>query len=279
MVTLTTKDQLRELRSINNHFCLTVYAPLIDPNGATNPNRIVIKNLLKKAEQALLDSGASAKEVRKLLRPGFSLLNSYQFWPLRGGSIAMFMATDLFRIYHVPDIQLAAKISTGQNFNFQPIDRVLDNNRSFFVLALSHNNVRLYAGNRFKLQLLPLKGLPTNLKQALRIDEYPKSRQPHRVASAMMGKGSQTFHGQYNVNQVDKTMLQEFFRQIDKYIRLHLAKDKYPLVLVGAGYLLPIYRRVNTYHYLLDKGIEGDVKKTDLNQLREKAWSLLSNSK
>jgi hypothetical protein len=52
-----------------------------------------------------------------------------------------------------------------------------------------------------------------------------------------------------------------------------LKEEQAPLVLAGVEYLLPIYREVNTYQYLLDGGITGNPEGLSSENLHRQAWA------
>lgn len=151
----------------------------------------------------------------------------------------------------------------------------MKNNIDFYVLTLSHNKVKLYKGDQYGLMPVTLKSLPTDMKSALNIDEYPNWRETHTIAPTRTGKGSEAYHGQYNVRQTDKIMLEQYFRSINKHLHTFLHLKREPLLLAGVNYLLPIYRHVNTYPFLLPQSLLGNVDRMNLNDLHLKAWPLI----
>ena len=148
--------------------------------------------------------------------------------------------------------------------------------RQYFLLTLGHKNIKLFRGDHYGLNPLVVRNFPTELETALRLDEYPKWRETHAIGPS--GKGSEASHGQYNVSQVDKSMLVTFFRQIDRRLHRLLISNRIPLIIAGVGYLLPIYQRVNTYSGLVKVGITGNFQRADLNTLRSKAWELIKET-
>jgi hypothetical protein len=277
MVNFPNEQELEELRAFGEPFCLTVYVPFTSPGSADNPNRIELKNLLRQAETALLSTGAKPDDIQKTLRPARRLLANHEFWPVNYASLVLFMHPKLFRYYHLPDRAIPYMLTVEKGFNLGPLVKVMRANKRYFVLALNHNNVRLYEGDHYHLKPVRLKNFPANLKATLGIDEYPKWMETHRVAPASSGKGSEAFHGQYNVSQTDKAMLLEFFRRIDRRLHPLLYRRHYPLIIAGVNYLLPIYRRVNTYPDLLLEGISGSLERTGTDGIRDKAWRLLGS--
>lgn len=272
---LPSSQEWQELRTFDEPFCVTVYMPPIDPDGtgSEDPERIGIKNLLRQAETVLLDEGVDPGIVSKTLRPAWKLLDSPDFRPLRSEGMALFAHPQLFRFYHLP-ADLPLLVSIGRGFQLDPLQDATRDNRRYLVLALSHNNVRMFEGDRFGIRQLRLKNFPSNMEKSLGIDEYPKSIQTHPVAAGGE-KGSESFHGQYNEQETDKDMLFLFFRKIDASLRKFLQRKDEPLVLAGVGYLLPIYRRANTSPYLVPGGLVGNVERVRPDTIRKRAWSLI----
>ena len=231
---------------------------------------------MRQAEPALHPAGLKPHAIEQTLSPARQLAEDHEFWPLHHGSLVLFMHPKMFRYYHIPDHSTPYLITVEKGFNLEPLQKVIDDNKSFFVLALSHKNVQLYKGDKYQLTPVHLKNFPTDMKETLRIDEYPSWRETHAIAPTRAGKGSEASHGQYNVSQTDKTMLLEFFRRIDKRLRAFLQSTQEPLILAGAGYLIPMYRQANTSPYLFPETIKGSLGRANLDTIRKRAWSLIS---
>lgn len=276
MVQFPDRTELKQLRSFKQPFCLTIYVPHIeiDPSGATNPNKIELKNLLRQAEAALAGEHVTPRDIKKTLRPARELLDNGELWPLRSESLALFLHPKLSRRYYLPD-EVPYMLTVERGFNLEPLEAAMQNNQPYLLLALSLKNVQVFEGDRFSLRRLNLKNFPSNMEDALNIDEYPKARETHTIAPASTGKGSEAFHGQYNVSQTKKEMLLMYFQIIDKRLRQFLQKKSMPLILAGVEYLLPIYRQANTSPFLLDEGIKGNVEHEDPDYLRQSAWLAL----
>lgn len=275
MVNLPTKRQLEELQAFDGQFCLTIYAPFIEPSGATeNPIRIELKNMLKQGELALRTAGVSPREVAKTTRAAWALLDTPELRATQRQSFALFMHPHFFRSYHIPDVELPYALTVQRGFNTEPLISVMAHNQAYYLLALSHKNVQLYRGDQFNV--LPVRStmFPMDMKQALHIDELPRWRETHQIGPAG-AKGSAASHGQYNVAQTDKVMLHEFFRRIDRRLHRLLARERLPLVIAGVEYLLPIYRQVNTSPYLLPDSLVGNVDRISQDALRRRAWPLV----
>jgi Bacterial archaeo-eukaryotic release factor family 7 len=148
--------------------------------------------------------------------------------------------------------------------------------KHYHVLSLSHNSIRLYEGNRKSLIRLYPSNFPTSMEESLRIDEHQQSRELHQIAPASMGKGSAAYHSQYDVTRIDKDMLLRFFRLIDKRLREFFRGDTSPLVLAGVDYLMPIYKKANTFSNVLPTSVKGNTDHSSLEHIHEQAWKIVS---
>lgn len=276
MIYLPTEDDINELKNFSEPYCITIYAPLIEETGGINPNKIQLKNLLREAGRRLSAEGIEPRLVRKTTARARDLLNQGKFWHLRDAGLALFMHRDFFRYYQLPDYDLPPRATIKQGFDVEPLLKVLENDRGYYVLAVSHNHVHLYQGGHYAIKEVVLKNLPGNLKDDLRLDEYEHWSETHAVAPADRATHSEAFHGQYNKKEIDKEELFQFFRHIDSRLHKFLRGKKVPLIFAGVSYLMPIYERANTYRYLVPRAIEGSPDRKNVNLLKKEAWSLLS---
>lgn len=276
---MPTEQDLEQLATFHEPLCLSLYAPFIEPNTTENPVRIEVKNMLREAEAALLAKGASEKEVKKTLRPIRDYMEQNEQWPRRHKSLVFFSHPKIFRHFHVPDSVAPYLVKVADGFEVTPLRRALERNEEYYVLTLGHKNVRLYEGDRYHLEPVSLDDFPSDMKKALRIDEYPRAIETHRVMPANRGKGSEAYHEQYDVSQTDKTMLGEFFRLIDRRLRPFLLERQKPLVIAGVDYLLPIYKKANTYPGLVKGTITGNQEHANKQSLQEKAWGVIKGKR
>ncbi len=275
MISIPSDQELQTLRSFHEPLSLTLYAPFIEPNGPDNPLRIEVKNLLRTAEAELRAAGASDHHIKATLRPIARHMELSEVWPTRHEALVFFSHPHLFRYFHVPDAGEQSAVTIGSSFDMTALESALEASEPYFVLMLGHKDVRLYEGDRYQLRALHPAGFPRDMAETLGIDEYPESRQTHSIASPARGKGSEAFHEQYGTRDVDKTLLKEFFRRIDTYLRPYLHKHPYPLILAGVDYVVSTYRSVNTYPRVAADIIAGNQADISLDEIRERAATVI----
>ena len=196
---------------------------------------------------------------------------------MRDEGIAIFSHPKIFRAYKVPHASFVESVTIGEGFNIEPLLDSLSNNAQYYLLTIGHKNVRLFEGDRNSLNQLHLKNFPSDMKKALLIDEYPKSRETHTIKPAGYGKGSEAFHGQYNVAETDKKMLREYFRLLDHFLHSFFSKDNKSLILAGVKYEVAMYQKINTYPGLVKEAIFGNQDESSLEYLKDKAWEIIAS--
>ena len=276
MVRLPSTEALCDLEAFQKPACVTIYVPFIAANAATNPMQIALKDAIKEAEAELRAADVPERVIRRTLRAARAMaVDERTFWPHYPESLALFLHSSRSRTYRLPAGAITLRVHVGQGFDVQPLLTILATNKTFALLVLDHHATQLYAGDRFRLAPVRLKGFPADMERTLNIDEFPSSRELHGIAPAYEGKGSEGYHSQYNVAEVDKQMLKSFFRVINGRLHRYLVDKKIPLIIAGVDYLLPLYRSVNTYKYLLPGELHGSFRRSRPNTLRERAWALL----
>ncbi len=83
------------------------------------------------------------------------------------------------------------------------------------------------------------------------------------------------FRGQGVGSDDTREQVLHYFRQRERGLQEVLRDETAPLVLAGIAYLFPLYRAVNTYPHLLDRGIAGNPDTLKAETLHEQGWALV----
>lgn len=271
MIQLPTTTQREALRANEQDNSISIYIPYLAPSSSDNPNRIQLKNALKEVRRLLQAKKMPVRAIDELLSPAHRLIDGDEFRSLDPHSLALFIHHDFFAYYHLPSEGVQPLVVVDTKFSTKPLDELALNNQPYYVLLLNHNDVKLLKGDQYQIEPLQVENLPSNMVKALNIDEYPRERQLHPVANASSGKGSEQYHGQYNETQVDKDMLTEFFRRIDRRLHEVIKDTETPLIISGVDFLLPLYRQINTYPTLAKGEIRGNFEHEPLTNIRDRA--------
>lgn len=272
---LLTPDELRSLVETARTQCVSLFMPMEQMGAETRQNPIRFKNLLKQAEEQLVAQGLRGSEALDLLKP-VQELDHHDFWQHQFSGLAIFCAPNFLRYFRLP-IHLEAFVAVGDRFHLKPLMPMLSNNQTFYILALSQNQVSLFQGSRYSLNEVNLETLPASLAQALRFNDPEKNLQFRTGITRGGGGGQQVaaFHGQDADDELSNVRIVEYFRQIDAGLHELLRAEQTPLVLAGVDYLLPLYREVNSYSHLVEGGITGNPENVKPEQLHAQAWEIL----
>ncbi len=278
MVNFPSDAELNKLKKSRRAHSLTSYIAFRDSRSNPNHNRIEYKNMLRDAEFMLVQKGAISSMVDRILEPMRDLLDNDVFWPPKHEDLAIFAHPEMFHVYRVPEGSIVNELKVGDGFSLRQLETVMKNNKPYFVLALSRKKTQLYRGDNYSLELVEVKNLPSDMKTALNIDEYPHSRQIHSIASKSSGRGSEGFHDQAEVKNTDKEMLFEYFKLVDKRIKPIVSKANMPLVLGGVDSLVALYAKTNRYAGMVSQSIRGNLDRSSLDAIREKACDVVRSS-
>ncbi len=222
--------------------------------------RIHLKNLrADAAEQLRASNDLREREIDALLEPVDELLEDEEFWRYLSDGLAVFLSPQRSATYRVA-LELPAQAVVGERFTFKSLLPLLTGDGTFYVLALSEEEVRLIEGTRLGAATVP-------------VGEFPASR-----AHAMQRRGRDRGVGpnkQWQGDEGEKTLYRKYFLQVDRALRSFLGGSKAPVVLAGVDYLLPIFRGACSYRHLCDEAVVGSPDRLSPEDLHEKAWPLV----
>jgi Bacterial archaeo-eukaryotic release factor family 7 len=275
MDTLKRTD-LQQLIETDGEWHVSIYIPTHHAGSEQQQNPIRLKNMLAQAEKQLLRYGVRRPDVQEMIRPAEDLLVDRDFWQYQGEGLAVFLSKEASRIYRLPN-RFEETITVGKSFDVKPLLPLVNENSEFYILALSQNQTRLFRASRETLSEVELKDVPTNMGQALRIDDPQKNLGFQTSTANSGGTGSErpAIHYGQGVEDDKKELIRRYFQVLDQGLTRQLEDESAPMVLAGVDYLLPIYREVSTYRNLLDEGLVGSPDREDLNEMRELAWKVV----
>jgi hypothetical protein len=265
---------LKSLIAQQGKWCVSLYMPTHRVGRDQQQDPIRLKNLLAEVEAKLLANGLRRPEVEKLVDPAEQLLWSRDFWQHQSDGLAIFLSNDFSRIWRLP-ASFEELLLIANNFHIKPLLPLLSRAGTFYILALSLKNVRLFRATPDNISEVELN-FPTGMDEALWMDEPEKYLNLHSgSASLNQAKGgSGIFHG-HGVGEEDKTNIERFFRTVNDGTDPLIEDKTPPMVLTGVDYLLPIYREVSTYQNLLADAVVGSPERENPRELHARAWEIV----
>lgn len=264
---------LKSLIAQEGKWCVSMYMPTHRLGQEQQQDPIRLKNLLAEAETRLLASGIRRPKVQKLMEPAEQLLWNRNFWRHRADGLAVFLSNDFSSTFRLPS-DFEELLVIANKFHIKPLLPLLGRVGTFYILALSLNNVRLFRATPDTIGEIVLN-FPTSMEKALWADEPQRFLNLHSgsISTSESKGGAAIFHG-HNPADEDKTNILRFFHIVDEGLDALIEDKTIPIVLAGVDYLLPIYRRASSYHNILEEGVIGNPDREDTKDLHEESWNI-----
>jgi hypothetical protein len=275
---IVARSDLRDLVGCQASPCVAIYQPAhrVGPDTRAYDRQDVIrfKNLLRDAETRLTSGGARAREVEDLLEPARRLLDDPSFWRYQSDGLAVFVAPGMLRTFRVP-FPFDELVVVAPRFHVKPLLALLTGDGLFYVLSLSQNEVRLFAGTRDHLGEVELPEGPRSLAEALRHDDPERQLQFHTGTPAGGDRRPAIFHGHGTGIDDAKPNLLRFCQLVDRAVVRVIRDGSVPLILASVDYLAAIYRDANTHSALLQAGVAGNPDRLRPDELHARVWPLV----
>jgi hypothetical protein len=261
-----------ELLDISEETCVSLYMPSHRAGPETRQDPVRLKNLLGRAEEALLERGLRRPDARELLAPAERLMGDGEFWQHQGDGLALFLSGSLGRVYRLPTT-FDELVVVNDRFHVKPLLRLLTGDGRFLVLALSRNQIRLLEGTRQTVSEVELEDVPRSLAEVA-VHREMRSVQWHTgTPGGGGGRRAAVFHG--HGPEEDEEIVRKYLRGIDQGLRQAVPDERSPLVLVGAEPLPDLYRHVTSYPNVLSEGVAGNPDDLRPEELHERAWAVV----
>ncbi|GJL70539.1 MAG: hypothetical protein NPIRA06_31740 [Nitrospirales bacterium] len=272
-MSITTHD-LQDLLEKKENPCVSLYMPTHPAGPEIRQDPIRLKNLLKKTEQQLTEQGIRSTDARTWLEPLSKLLEDEHFWRHQNQGLAMYVAKDWHRIFRLP-LSFPELIMVESRCYLKPILPVFMYGGTFYLLALSQNQIRFFQGSQEGLQELHVPDIPLSMEEANQTAGGEQSLQWHTKAPNAGDQRAAMFHGQGGGDDEAKSRISQFFQQVAKGLHEFLHDAQAPLYLTGVEYLIPIYKDVNTYPHTKEEGVTGNADEKSLHELHRQVWPVV----
>jgi hypothetical protein len=239
---------------------LSLYLPFIKSWREPLEDKILLRDLRREARASLENHFASASERESLQAPIDALLADPDASRLAGEGMAIFAAEGKALAMLLPHAP-APSVLVDRRFRLQGILPQMFGRDRYCLLGLSQHAVRLWDCDGVAMIPISLDGLDTDIRSTLHFEDAQRQASLHTNSSGHhgMGRGDAAHSGAGPGKGKDiKAEIETFFRQIDHGIQARLPGPGRPLLIAGVEFLLPIYRKVNTYKGLLPSEIPGN---------------------
>ena len=244
--------------------------------GASHQDPIRLRNLSRRAVDALRDTGLPSAEARRLLAPVNEWAGNARSDDHSAAGVGIFVCPGLFEHYHLP-FGVPEMAVVGERFHLKPLLALAAPSTCFYVLAISQRSVALFEGDRHRMRKLDTRDVPGDLVEALGDDTDSRSLQYHTGTGDAGLRQRAIFHSHRTEANDRKEKLTSFFRVVDRGIADLLEDRQAPLVIAAVDYLIPIFKQITQHPVLSEGGIEGSPVRLGPDELHGRALSLLGD--
>lgn len=267
-----SREEIRDLVQVSSRPCVSIYMPTVRAGAQTQQNPIRLKNLLRRVQERLVETGKREADVGELLTPIRNLSDDLAFWQRQNEGLAVFFAPGFLKTLKLPT-RVDELALVENRFHLKPLFSLLSGDGQFYILALSLKKIRLIAASRHNARELEIPDVPASFEEAM----GRLTRQPSHFQT---GPSSKTvsrmpiFHGHGTGEDDLKAEILDFFNRADKALLKHMDRDC-PVVLAGVEYLLPRYKDTTEHPKVLDEGLTGNAEGLSAEELRDAAWEIV----
>ncbi|MBN2083929.1 MAG: hypothetical protein JW748_01805 [Anaerolineales bacterium] len=263
-------------RSPSTGVHLSLYMPTHPTGREKAQDPIRLRNMIRSAEKQLRDNGWRASAIEEFTASTRILLQTPGYWRRQGLGLAVFSSSDTRYDYHLP-IRPPRTLAVSRRFHVKPLMPLLYDDGLFFILAISQNEVRTLWGTRDRVLPVELKNVPGSMAEAIGPISAEKHLQWHTRTGDTSGwrRRAAVFHGQGGGIDGKKDDLLRFFQLVDHGVAQFLGNRRIPLIVAGVDFLLPIYRKANTYPNLAAVLPIGNPERLHAAALQKSAWDAL----
>ncbi len=262
---MLTKEKFDQLVQIQNTPCISIFVPT-NRAGKSQEDRIRLKNALNDAKSQLIDNDWTESDSLKFLKKGYELLEDEDFFLHLSDGLAMYFSAGHFDHYTLP-VNFREMVHLSQSYYLRPIIPMLNEQKPFYLLALSQGAVKLFEIEQYAITNVKIKDVvPENIDAALALEVAEASIQAHSGNA----RNNPIYHGQGSGKDRKNFEIAYYFRKIDEGIR-EVLPDGDSLMLAGVDYLIPIFRDVAKYPNIMEGHVSGNPENVNPVTLHEKA--------
>ena len=271
---MITRQELTALAAAMTAPVVSIYLPTHEKGREIRQDPIRLKNALTSVA-ARLGKSLSSRNIDELLAPARTLVDDVIFWRHQAKGLAVFLAAGLFQFHKLPIVVDEMQLIASRP-HIKPMLPLLAADGSYFCVAASASQARLYEGTRFSLTEVDV-GLPQLANEVAAETDYENLQHaapPARPrAAGNIGLPSHTFGESPEEHR--KAQLVTYLRRLGSALADRLQGDRRPMILVAApevqGHLRAQARDIE----FLDEGVLLDPNALAEEELHAKTYAIV----
>jgi release factor family 3 len=270
VISITSKLlNIDDLKLLSQHAgpCVTIGIPAYQPGTAGGTRHAHLRNLTQIAQEKL--GHLNLPGVTDDLGTALELLAGTLDNGHGGPGVTLFCAPGFTAAYETPGVRADA-VTVGDHFDLVPLVDAAQTPRSFFILGISKNKLRLfhYSNGRVEELALPAS-VPVSLEAAGEFDEPEHTRDSHSAAGPSVGSLRGVRFASSGDQDSNAVYLRHFFGLVDRELKETL--NGAHLFLAGVQEELSLYRKTAKYPHIFESECHGNPEHSSLDQVAKHA--------
>src|SRR5690625_1220935 len=166
---MISESTVHDLIDYESDLSITITMPTHMRGEDTKQDPIRLKNLISKASELIISKGGTQSQADKLLQPASDLLRKPLFWAHVEYGLVLYIYKDKFDLYQLP-YHVQEQAYVADHFLITPILNMISMDRSFVILAVSSQNLRLLRCTRYEVTDVTTAGITTSVEYYLEED-------------------------------------------------------------------------------------------------------------
>lgn len=268
------RPEFEQMSAHQHEHTVSIYLPM-DLKGHEQNQHLAqgrLKQCLKEIREELAARDMESREITTFLKPLETLLTDVSLWRNPSEGLGLFLAPGQeLKVVRVP-IAVALRCYVGKRYLLSPLLPLYQMDKTYYLLELSQDYVKLFAATRFELSDMHLDEVaPSRLEDAVGYDYEQKSLQ------FRTGQGGQSanFHGQGAGKDEERKEILSFFRKVSEGVGSKVQDSQCPIVLACVDALVPIYRKVHSQTNPIAGHIPGDPEFRKDSERHQLSWKAI----
>lgn len=274
MIDALSDEDLRALLAVDSPNCISLYLPTHASGPGVAEDPIRLKNLMATAKHELEAGGMRTSDAAELLGPAEAMVDDPQFWAHSAEGLAIFVTSDGAQRFRLAG-PVEEAVVVADRYWIAPLIPFVATGGTFYVLALSDNQVRLLQGQRYEVTELDLGVIPASRDDALRFDDRESQLHSHGANRVGSGAVSATFHGHGVANDFDDVDRTRFLQAVDRGLAGIVGDTTSPLVVAGVEELVARFREISSHANIVEPLI-GNPEHLSSAELHERTLPLVA---
>ncbi len=250
------ESRLRNASSEFPSLAVSIYAPTHKKPPEKKQDRIVVKNLVREAEETIAKHG-SEKLEEDLLR---NLQEAFQSidWEHTQEGICLLVSEAGYKVldlHHSP----VAQVTVGSEYSITELARTRDDAQEYYLLVLSEKPTRLFEGKREKIREIKVK------------EKFPYFHTGFGGSAGLPREWGEP------TNMIVDENHRQFFRDISNFLSEIRHQDQKPLFITGVEKWLAFWQEVAPENPPVDS-FEGNYDFMSTTELSKTIWPKILSS-